>query len=254
MLKEYLLNIKIYLHADVRCITHAPLLAGLLLTFALGGCTNTDATRISAKDTMVAIPEMRVAVNFDHVKEAASLHAGHAIELSVTKGRGSASQSLESGQAPILVGQTKTTFTAPQQLRNEFAFTYSEIAWRRRMFFKEGRYGIEWSVGLGESTVDMKVSSDTQVATEKFISPGIRGGAGLIYSMGHGNSFQVRGFIFKSAESSMNRVELVYTKTLLDNLRLRAGFGGGNISGYNFLRSDYKFEFIGPLLALDLEF
>lgn len=243
-----------YQQVDVLCVTFARLLAGLLLTFVFGGCTNTDATRIEVRDAMVAIPEMRMALNLDHVKEAASLHAGHAIELSVTKGRGSASQSLESGQAPVLIGKTQTTFTGPQQLRNEFAFTYSEISWRNRMFFREGTYGIEWSVGLGESTVDLKVSSDTQVATEKFISPGIRGGVGLIYSMGHGNSFQLRGFIFKSPESSMNRAELVYTKTLLDNLRLRAGFAGGSISGYNYLRSDYSFEFIGPLLALDLEF
>lgn len=248
------MNIKKYQLVDVRCITHAPLLAGLLLTFAVGGCTNTDATRIEAKDAMVAIPEMRVAVNLDHVKEAASLHAGHAIELSVTKGKGSGSQSLETGQLPVLVGMPQTTFTAPQQLRNEFAFTYSEIAWRRRMFFKEGTYGVEWSVGLGESTLDMKVSSDTQVATQKFIRSGARGGVGLIYSMGHGNSIQLRGFILKSPESMMNRAELVYTKTLLDNLRLRAGLAGGSISGYNYLRSDYSFEFGGPLLALDLEF
>jgi hypothetical protein len=65
---------------------------------------------------------------------------------------------------------------------------------------------------------------------------------------------QARGTLFKSLDNQIDRLELVYAKTFLNNFRLRAGFAGGQILGYNYLRSDYSFVFFGPILALDLEF
>ena len=244
-----------------RYIIFTSLLAGLLLTLALGGCSYTNATRIDVKDNRVALPEVRMAINFDHVKEAASFHTGNAIELGSKTGSGSDSQSLNSGQYPILIGEQ--SFTAPQQLRNDIAFTYNEILWRTRILTNKSNrdapinldgFGVELSVGLGETSVDLKVSSNTLVATRQFKVSGIRLGGGFYYPLSPGSGLQLKGTFFRSMTINMNLAELVYAKTFFNNFRLRAGIAGGNILGYEDRKSDYSFEFFGPILALDLEF
>jgi hypothetical protein len=255
---ENKLNIEKYNQASSRCATSAPLFAGLFLSFVLGGCSNTKATRIEARDNAVTLPELRMAYNFDHDKQAASPHAGHAIELGVTKTSGSASQALTSGQLPIILD--KTTFTAPQQLINDFDLTYRELSWRYREFnYNEGKLGMEISAGLGNALIDLKVSTTTQIASSRVDSYGARAGLGLIYRLSASSSFQARGLVFYSplhnfGVHDIERYELVYAKAFFDNFRLRVGYAGLHVIGYNLVESDFKLEVSGPVLALDMEF
>lgn len=243
--------------SETRCATSTIVFVVLLVTLALGGCSNPKGTRIDIRDNSVALPELRVAYNFDHNKQAASPHAGYAIELDVTKTNGSASQSLASGQLPIILD--RTTFTAPQQILNDFDLTYRELSWRYRGFnFNEGKLGLELSAGIGMSLLELKVSSATQVATKKMEGYGARAGLGLIYNLSPGSSFQAKisGYYAPLVPGvhDIERFDLVYAKAFLDNFRLRAGYTFWRLYGSNNLESEFKLEFSGPVLALDLEF
>jgi len=241
-----------------------PLRGILLLTMTLGGCQNTSTTRIDAKDNTVALPALRMAYNFDHEKQAASPHNGHAIEFGITTARGSSSQVLSPGQLPIILNQT--TFTAPQQLRNDFDFTDMELLWRYRFrnpIFNDDKLSTEISVGAGSNTINLKVASATQVASRRVDSTGLRVGLGLIYRLGQSSSIQMSAlgygspFVISGADQ-MLRYELVYAKTYLDNFRVRAGYAiwhvKGSLSGPQASESDFYLELSGPTLALDLEF
>jgi hypothetical protein len=197
-----------------------------------------------------------MAFNFDHEKHASSPHSGHAIELSASKTRGGASNSQESGQLPIVLHGVK--FTSPQQLKYDFDYEYGDIAWRWRKFFNEGILGLEVTAGHGYTTVDLKVSSATQSATDQFTSKGPRAGVGLILRVNPSSSFQARALQYISfayGVDNIKRVEIVYAKTLFDNFNLRAGYAGMQVWGTNhYGESDFKFDMAGPVLALDLSF
>lgn len=239
-------------------VASVPLFAGLLLTLALGGCTNTSTTRILAKDPTVAFGELRMAYNLDNDKQPALPHTGNAIEFGAIKTRGSADQSLAAGQKPIIIGDT--TFTAPQQLRNDVDFTYYDLSWRGRYFdiLYDSKLALELFFGAGYSEVGLKVSSATQVAAERIENFGARAGGGLIYRLSPSSSFQARGSIFWApltyAVHDIGRYELVYAKAFLDNFRLRVGYARLHVFGYNSGKSDFQLDFSGPILALDLEF
>jgi hypothetical protein len=76
-----------------------PTYAGVLVTGLLGACSGMPVTTIEATDRSVVIPSLRVGWTFSRSTEAPSTpHDGHGIELGVTGGRGSDSQSLVAGQ------------------------------------------------------------------------------------------------------------------------------------------------------------
>jgi hypothetical protein len=259
--KEYELIFNTLQKVITRFATFVLFLGGLFLTMNLGGCASNSTTPIQARDNTIALGELRIAFNFDHNKQAALPHTGEAIEIGITKTRGSADQSLTSGQLPIILGDTR--FTAPQQLKNDFDFTYNDMSWRNR-FFNEDQFGTEISVGGGYSSIDLKVSSATQVASKRIESIGLRAGAGVIYLLSPSSSIQARGSIFGAplqytAAKEIIRLELVYAKAFLNNFRLRAGYTSWHVSGVDdrgssYPSSDFKLEFSGPVLALDLEF
>lgn len=242
--------------SETRCATSATNLAGLFLALALGGCANNSATRIDARASTVAVGELRMAINFDHVKEVAAPHTGNAIELGTTKSRGSADQSIATGQNPIILGNT--TFAGPQQPKSDFDFTYSDLSWRSR-FFNEGKFGTEISVGAGFSSIDLKVSSTTQIATQRIENFGVRVGGGLIYRLDSSSSLKanILGYYAPLLDTEIHdieRYELVYAKSFFDNFRLRVGYTYWQVAGYNHNNSDFKLIFSGPIIALDLEF
>ena len=251
-----------YRETDNRFAAFTVLIVFLLISLTLEGCHNTSTSRIEIRDNTVALGQLRMAYNFDHEKNAAFPHTGTAIELDVTKTRGSSNQSLTAGQLPITLGNT--TFSAPQQLKNEFDFTYYDLSWRHRFFPVENKFGIDFSLGAGYSLVDLKASSATQYTSDRFQSSGVRGGLGLIYLLNPSSSIQVRGTAYyappqEKAADAITRVELVYAKAFLDNFRLRVGYTAWQIYGHSFNilsmpNSDFKLEFSGPVLALDLEF
>lgn len=254
------MKIKKQQYVGIRCLTSAPLLAGLLFTLSLIGCANNSATRIDARDNSVAIGEMRMAYNFDNIKEAATPHTGHAVVLGVTKTSGKANQSLAAGQSPIIHGDK--TFTAPQQLQNEFELTQRELSWRYRKFRsnegKPGVWGLELSAGLGNTLLDLKVSTATQVATKNIERYGALAGVGLLYNLSPVSSFQAKFSVYYAplayGINDIERLDLVYARSFHDNLRLRAGYSFWHLTGNNSSESGFKLEFSGPVLALDLEF
>lgn len=236
--------------------TSAPLFAGLMFALVLSGCSNTSATRIEARDSPVALPELRMAYNFDHEKQAAAPHAGHAVEIGATTVTGSGSQSLAAGQLPVILNFK--TFTAPQQLKIDFDFSYSDISWRYRIFRDDGKFGGEVSLGGGYTSIDLKVSSTTQVAANRYDSVGMRIGVSLIYRLSSNSSIHASSLSFVSpypiyGAYSMGRNELVYANAFHDNFRLRAGYARWHAFGYSS-GSDFEMDFAGPLLALDWEF
>lgn len=251
------MKIKLRQHEKFNSATLGGLTAGVMLATALGGCNTAPTTsRINVNDNRVVLSEMRVALNFDHEKQASSPHTGHALELSASKTRGSATNSLESGQLPVVLHGVK--FTSPQQLKYEFEYEYGDIAWRWRKFFNEGILGLEVTAGHGYTSVGLKVSSATQAASDQFTSKGPRAGIGLILRLNSGSSLQARALQYLSFDygvDNIKRVEIVYAKTLFDNFNLRAGYAGLQIWGSNhYGESDFKFDMAGPVLALDFSF
>lgn len=243
---------------------YSTLLTGLLLIFILTGCANSRTSRIDARDDSSAIGEIKMVYNLDHVKEAASPHEGQAIELTITKTSGKADTSLASGQLPVIIDQA--TFTLPQQLKNEFSSTYWDLAWRHRFFYAAGfsNVGLNYSVGLGYSSVDITVTSATQHGSRRFESLGARLEIGLIYLLDAGSSVQANAMGYwaplqSTAADSMSQVEVVYTKAFLRNFNFRAGYArwqafGHDDQGYYVPRSDFRLELGGPIVALDMEF
>lgn len=252
------MNIKNPQKVATRCATLAPLLAGLLLTLALEGCSNFNATPIVAKDYQVATWEFRMASKLDAEQRLSLPNTEDAIEFGITATKGSADQSLASGQPPVILN--KTSFNSPQQLKNEFDFTYADFSRRFRYFNLLGYVplGLEVTAGAGYSSVGLKVSSTTQSASNHAESLGIRVGGGLIYRLHTNNSIQARASMFKatlqeSGANQITRFELVYAKEFLHRFRLRAGIAGWNVYGIMMLGSDFNLQFYGPFAALDLE-
>jgi hypothetical protein len=204
-----------------------PLIAGGALALLLGGCTTTT---INADAKNVNVPSVRVAVNLDEgATPAAVPHTGHAIELGHARAKGHADQTLSTGQNPILYGNQ--TFTAPQQLRNEFDFNYTDISWRWRKFFGERVMGLELSAGVAHTVLDLSVMSTTQRASGNFATNGVQGGVGFVWRMASATSLHARAAGYVSSNttgiSNLGRYELFLAQALGDNLALRAGMRSG---------------------------
>jgi len=238
------------------------LLIAAFFTLIFGGCSLTT-TPIKAEDKFVSIPSIRVAVNFRGDERSASEpQTGHAVDIGVTKSRGHDTQSLASGDMPIILDNT--VFLAPQDMRNDFDMEFADISWRWRKFFAERSLGLEVCAGLGYSTLKLSVSSSSPLqtpafASERFFTKGPRAGVGLIYRLNSGSSFQFRiAEYFTGADrgvTNMEHYELYFAKPLLDNFSLRAGYAKSDVYGQNiFSGSDFHVLFSGLALALDMNF
>jgi len=240
-----------------RCAT-TRLLGSILATLALGGCGLLPTTQINAEDNRVFLPALRADINFGDDKQPASEpHTGHAIEFGIAKAKGSDSQSLMTGQSPIILNGT--IFTAPQQLQNDFNYNFANISWRWRKFFSERSLGLEVTAGAGFSSLDLAVSSPTQRASDHLYTRGPQGGVGLVWRLNPGTSLQGRVSEFISAADQgvnrMTRYELFFAKALHENLTLRAGYAAWDVNGQNqYGMSDFQLRLSGPALALDWDF
>ena len=237
--------------------TSTSIFATLIISLVLAGCSNLSRTRIEAKDVHVASPELRMAYNYDDDKHTALPHTGHAIEFSVTSAKGSGTQSLSAGAPSIELN--RTSFTAPQQMSYDFYFTYGDVSWRWRKFFKESKFGLEVSAGPGFTSLNLQASSPTQSTSQRFENLGARASFGPIFRFTPSSSIQANFLMFYSplvlsGIHDAQRYELVYAQAFQDNFRLRAGYVKWHIVGYNDFQSDFIADFAGPLLALDLEF
>lgn len=250
------MNLEQHQQTGTRYVTSARLLVGLFATVVLSGCIT--ATPIVADDPHVFLPSVRASVSLDdNTKTPADPQTGHAIEFEFVKAKGSGNQSLTTGQQPVIFNNT--TFTAPQQLRNDFDFNYADISFRWRKFFRERAVGIELTGGVGHTSLGLNVASPTQSASEHFGTNGPQGGVALIWRMRPSTSFHARisGFVSTSATgiSDIARYELFFDQALGDNLALRAGYSKWNINGDDGAgKSNFRTTFSGPVLDLGLNF
>jgi hypothetical protein len=233
---------------------------GLLATSGLGGCGGMPPppppSTIQASDEGVFQPGARVSVNLSRLRgEPSDPQTGHAIELGLTQGSGSSSQSLGSNR--VVWGSQ--TFTAPQQLRYEFDFTYVDVSYRYRHFFGESRaFGLEALGGLGYADLDFTVRSATQRASENLSSPGLALGVGGIWRLRPTTSLQGRLTATGgggSGISNAKRIELYLVQALGRNAALRAGYSSWEVeSDRGDGVSKLELKFSGPALGVDVMF
>ncbi|MBI5626025.1 MAG: hypothetical protein HY935_02305 [Nitrosomonadales bacterium] len=244
--------------SGIRCTASSRHIAVMFASIVLGGCS-VHATRIDVADHRTFLPALRAGVNLNEGKLAASeLQTGHAIEAGIAKANGGNSQYLLSSQSPITLNNT--TFTGPQQLRNDFDFYFADLSWRWRKFFLERSLGMETFAGIGYTSLGLKISSPSQHASERFANWGPQGGAGLIWRFSSNSCFQARIARFISpghdGVSNIFRREAFYAKALDDNITLRAGYAAWIVEGQQnwYNNSDFQLRFEGPVLALDMNF
>lgn len=250
-------NWQIYMHINKYFFITNRLLAALISTTLLAGC-HLSNTRIDANDVRLVVPAFRAGMNFnDGTQPASEYQSGNAIDVGVAKAKGSDTQSLASSQSPITFNNT--TFLAPVQVRNDFDLEFSDISWRKRKFFDDRAFGIEVSAGVGFSSLDLAVTSPTQIAAKHLNSWGPQAGFGLIWRLDQNSTIQTRigGFLSTHDEgvNEMLRLEVSYTQAFFDNLNLRIGYAAWNVYGQTSpYDSDFKMNFFGPVVALNWDF
>lgn len=250
------MSLERYPQAATPYATLARLCTGLFAVSALTGCIT--ATPIEANDPHVFIPSVRAAVSLeDNPQHPADPQPGRAIELEFAKTKGGGDQTLAAGQSPIIFNNT--TFSAPQQLRNDFDLDYADISFRWRKFFRERSLGLEVSGGIGHTSLGLTVSSPVQSASRRFASYGPQGGVALIWRMRPGTSLHARisGFVSRSSTGvrDFGRYELFMAQALGENLALRAGYAKWEVNGDSGVgTSEFRTTFSGPVLDLGLNF
>jgi hypothetical protein len=200
----------------------------LLAADTLTSCATTRQTSdISASHSGAIIPAARVSKSLSpHEGPPSEPQTGNAIEVGVTRASGTSSQSLGPGSQPILFGDQ--TFSAPQQLDHKFDFNYVDLAYRYRLFFGAGNFGIEALLGLGYGDLGLRVSSSSKQASEHISSAGLVGGLGALWRFRPGTSLQSRYTLFASGNdnhlSNAARFDLYLAQAVGRNFALRAGF------------------------------
>ena len=234
-----------------------PRYAGVLISGLLGACSGMPATTIQATDHGVVIPSLRVGWTLSRSTEAPSTpHDGHGIELGVTGGRGSDSQSLVAGQQPVQFGGV--TFFAPQTLQYEFDFTFYDVSYRWRRFPAGSSVGFEVLAGAGYAKLDLTASSPTRQAAESLSSVGVTTAVGLIWRMLPSTSLHARlGGYWSGASNDVvqsDRVELHVAQALGRNAVVRAGYARWRAETDRTGASNLEIEFSGPTLGLEFQF
>lgn len=250
------MNFEEHRESGTRHAIAARVLAGALAALALEGCLST--VPINVEDNRVFLPSLRTGINLDGgTQDPSEPQTGRALELGLGKATGSDNQFIGSNQERLILSDV--VFTGPQQLRNDFDFTFVNMSWRWRKFFSEGSVGLELLGGVGATLLGLTVSSSTQRASESFVTTGGQGGVGLIWRLRPGTSLQARVSGFVSADdqgvTSIRRYELFFAEALDENLTLRAGYSGWSLDGSGALgMSDFKVHFSGPAVVFDWDF
>jgi hypothetical protein len=222
----------------------------------LSGCLT--ATPIKTDDSRVFQPSVRADVSLDEgIQAPAEPQTGKAIEFGLARVKGSGSQTLAAGVEPVIY--SNNTFTSPQQLKVDFDINYVDLSYRSRKFFREGAFGLEWSAGIGHTSMGLAVTSATQKAAARFNNYGVQGGVGLIWRMRPSTSLHTHVSAFASGAAtgiqSTGRFELFLAQGLGDNLVLRAGYATAEVNGETgYQASDFQLRYNGPILDIGLSF
>lgn len=233
-------------------------LSGMLAAAALAGCASTvPTTAIKVADSSATLPTLRASVRLERSdRPQAGLRDEQALEFIAATGKGSDTQSLSAGQPPVVVGDTVTTFNAPQSLRHEYEFTYLDFSWRGRLQFGPTAGRLELLAGLSYLETELRVASATQSALEKRSAAGLSLGVGGIWDVRPSTSLQVRAvFIAPLGEfDEITRIEGYVVQALGRNLAARAGYAAWRIRVDSSNTSAVKVNLSGPSLGLDLSF
>lgn len=247
---------------EIRTRKAARLSVILLTILACAGCAGIPSTTITANDPHVFNPSVSAAFDLnDGPQSHATPLSGHAIQIEAGRSQGSGTQTLASGQAPVIINNT--TFNAPQQLSNDFDFYYADLAYRYRKFFGERQsVGIEATGGLGYASLGLAVSSATQHDAGRFGNAVGKGSFAFIWRMRQTTSVHIRlgtmrslGIFTDNAKvSAADRFDLYVAQALGDNVSLRAGYTSWAVSGSTGPGSDFNINFGGPMLDLGCNF
>lgn len=240
----------------LRTVISARLFVLSSATLILSGCL--AATPIKTDDSSVFQPSLRGSVSLEEGMQApAEPQTGKAIEFALARVTGSGGQTLATGDSPVIY--SNNTFTSPQQLKVDFDINYVDLSFRSRKFFREGSLGLEWSAGIGHTSMGLAVTSATQKAAARFNNYGAQGGVGLIWRMRPSTSLHAHVSAFASgAATGVNttgRFELFLAQGLGDNLALRAGYATTEVNGDSgYGASDFQMRYNGPILDIGLNF
>ncbi len=234
----------------------------LLIISACAGCAGTPSTTIATDDRHVFNPSVSASIDLDDDRQSHSApHSGHAIEMEAGRAMGTGSQTLASGQSPIIINNT--TFNGPQQLRNDFDFDFADVAYRYRKFFGQRQaIGIEATGGLGYTSMGLAVGSATQHDSARVSNTAAKGSFAVIWRLRESTSLHIRATSFRSlsafaadgAVTAADRFELYVGQALGDSLSLRAGYTSWTVDGSTGPGSDFHTTFGGPMVDLGFNF
>jgi len=235
----------------------------IVAVLALAGCSSTTSN-IDIQDRSALIPTARIAIDFSERPGPPSrIHTSHAVELGVTGATGDDTLRVEAGQQPLVFGGE--TLSAPQDVRAEFDFRITELAYRYRYVSERRGLGFEALAGLAYSTLGLRLIGATRTAAERLDGTGIVVGLGTMFRLWPSGSIQLRGSGFASTTSegvsSVGRYEVVFEQALGRHAAVRAGYAGidvrsrredDELSSSN--RSPIRVRINGPMLGLSLMF
>ena len=230
----------------------------------LGGCVSGTTSQIDVHDSSIVIPTARVAIDFgERPGPPSQLHTSHALELGLSGAKGNDDMHLGAGQAPVVFGGE--AFIAPQDLRAEFDFRFSELAYRFRYVSERRGLGVEALAGLAYAQMGLRLIGARQTAAERLDGGGVVVSLGGLLRLWPSGSLQLRGSAFGSTTSegvsSVTRLDLQLAQALGRHASIRAGYAGWDVrsrredddlSSSN--RSPIRVRFSGPTLGLELMF
>lgn len=224
----------------------------------VSGCftpTAPPAESIDASANNVFQPVLRGAILASPRSAPNDAQTGHAVELGITRGSGSATQSLSSGY--VALGNQQ--FFAPATLTYDFDFTYVDIAYRWRQVFRASGLGYEALAGVGLADLDFAVRSGNRRASESLSSPGLNVGLGAMWRFWRWTSLHARASGFFSADdngvSRAARIDAYLSQAVFSNFAVRAGYSSWNVqSDRGDTVSPIDLRFRGPVLGAELMF
>lgn len=230
----------------------------------LAGCSSTTTSNIDIHDSNVVIPTVRIAVDFgERPGPPSHIHTGHAVELGVSGANGKDSFDIAAGQQPVVFGGT--IFAAPQEVRAEYDFRFTELAYRFRYVSERRGLGFEALVGAAYAQLGLRLIGAVQTAAERLDGAGIVVSLGTMVRLWPSGSIQLRGSGFASTTSegvsNVGHYEIAFEQALGRHAALRAGYAGYDVrskreddpySSSN--RSPIRLRANGPQLGLLLMF
>jgi hypothetical protein len=228
----------------------------LLAMAALLGCAGSPPrTDVQATDDRVFQPIVRLSGSMGPAHAAPSQpQDGVAFELSASRARGSDSQPLASGAAPV--EYNGRVFPAPQALQHDFDLALYDVSGRWRHFFQGGDLGVELLFGMAYAELNLEVSGTggRAAGTESAFGPVLA--AGLVWRLRPSTGVHARLTYYDAFESdeSGQRFELALVQSLARHVSLRAGYLHTRFEFAQDTANVVDVRASGPMLGLELHF